>query len=121
MKTCLIVDDSSSIRKVAKRILQDLDIRSTEAETRREALELCREEMPDCIVADWHMQDGDVMEFMAKVRNMPGGKDTTILYLTSERDPMNIARAMRSGADAHMMKPFDRDSLTRSFAEAGLC
>ena len=121
MKHCLIVDDSSSIRKVAKRILQDLDYRTSEAETRRDALEFCREEMPDCIVADWHMPDGDVMDFMAKVRSMPGGKDTTILYLTSERDPINIAKAMRSGADAHMMKPFDRESLTRSFAAAGLC
>jgi two-component system, chemotaxis family, chemotaxis protein CheY len=42
------------------------------------------------------------------------------MYLTSENDPVQVARALRSGADAHMMKPFDRDSFLRPFVEAGL-
>ena len=52
MKHCLIVDDSSSIRKVARRILEDFDFRTSEAENRKDALDLCRSEMPDCIVVD---------------------------------------------------------------------
>jgi two-component system, chemotaxis family, chemotaxis protein CheY len=120
MKHCLIVDDSSSIRKVARRILEDFDFRTSEAETRKEALELCRSEMPDCIVVDWQMPDGDAMKFLTKVRAMPGGNRPTIMYLTSENDPTHVARAMRSGADMHMMKPFDRDQFMRPFTEAGL-
>jgi two-component system chemotaxis response regulator CheY len=38
MKHCLIVDDSSVIRKVARRILEDLDFEVSEAEDGREAL-----------------------------------------------------------------------------------
>ena len=120
MKHCLIVDDSSSIRKVAKRILQDLDFRTSEAETRRDALDICRAEMPDCIVVDWQMPDGDPMAFLTKLRALPGGNRPTIMYLTSENDPINVARALRSGADMHLMKPFDRDTFLRPFAEAGL-
>ena len=120
MKHCLIVDDSSSIRKVARRILENANIRASEAETRSDAIEICRNEMPDCIVVDWLMPDGDAMKFLTKLRALPGGAQPTILYMTSERDPTNVARAMRSGADAHMMKPFDQASFMKPLAEAGL-
>jgi two-component system chemotaxis response regulator CheY len=120
MKHCLIVDDSSSIRKVARRILEDLNFRTSEAETRREALDACRTEMPDCIVVDWQMPDGDAISFLAKLRALPAGNRPTVMYLTSENDPIHVARALRSGADMHMMKPFDREAFLRPFVEAGL-
>ena len=120
MKHCLIVDDSSSIRKVARRILEDHDFRTTEAETRAEALDKCRSDMPDCVVVDWQMPDGDAMTFLGKLRGLPGGNRPTVMYLTSENDPIHVARALRSGADIHMMKPFDRDTFLRPFVEAGL-
>jgi two-component system chemotaxis response regulator CheY len=53
MKHCLVVDDSGSIRKVARRILESTGFRTDEAETREEALAKCREEMPDCVIVDW--------------------------------------------------------------------
>lgn len=120
MKHCLIVDDSSSIRKVARRILEDANIRASDVDNRADAIEFCRNEMPDCVVLDWQMPDGDGMKFLTKLRALPGGATPTVFYMTSEYDPAIIARAMRSGADAHMMKPFDRESFMKPLAEAGL-
>jgi two-component system chemotaxis response regulator CheY len=120
MKHCLIVDDSGSIRKVARKILEEANIRASEAETRAEAIDMCRNDMPDCVVVDWQMPDGDVMKFLTKLRALPGGAQPTVLYLTSEHDSDNVARAKRSGADAYMMKPFDRESFLQPLAEAGL-
>ena len=120
MKHCLIVDDSNSIRKVARRILEDVDFRTSEADNRQDALDKCRAEMPDCVVVDWHMPDADAMSFLTKLRAMPGGNRPTVMYLTSENDPVHVARALRSGADVHMMKPFDKESFLRPFVEAGL-
>jgi two-component system, chemotaxis family, chemotaxis protein CheY len=120
MKHCLVVDDSGSIRKVAQRILHEAKFRTSEATTRAEALDKCRREMPDCIIVDWQMPDGDAMSFMAQLRALPGGDKAKILYMTSENDPVHVARALRSGADVHMMKPFDKDSFIRPLAEAGL-
>jgi two-component system chemotaxis response regulator CheY len=120
MKHCLIVDDSSSIRKVARRILEDVDFRTSEADTRQGALDQCRSDMPDCIIVDWNMPDGDALSFLSRLREMPNGNRPTVMYLTSENDPLNVARAMRSGANIHMMKPFDRESFLRPFMEAGL-
>ena len=52
MKTCLLVDDSRVIRKVACRILQELSIDASEAESGAEALMACRTRMPDLILLD---------------------------------------------------------------------
>ena len=49
MKSCLIVDDSSVVRKVARRILEDIDYVVDEAEDGQEAFDKCRQEMPDAI------------------------------------------------------------------------
>lgn len=120
MKHCLVVDDSSSIRKVATKILKDAGIRVTDVDNRADAIEMCRSEMPDCVVVDWQMPDGDAMKFLTKLRALPGGAQPTVFYLTSEYDEANVARAMRSGADAYMMKPFDHTSFMKPLIEAGL-
>ena len=39
MRTCLVVDDSSVIRKVARRILEGLDFQISEAEDGQQAVE----------------------------------------------------------------------------------
>jgi two-component system chemotaxis response regulator CheY len=120
MKHCLIVDDSSSIRKVARKILEEANVRASDVDNRADAIEMCRNDMPDCVVLDWLMPDGDGMKFLTKLRALPGGATPTVFYMTSENDEACIARAMRSGADAHMMKPFDRESFLKPLAEAGL-
>ena len=55
MKTCLVVDDSSVIRKVARRILEGLEFEISEAEDGEEALTACQKRLPDAILLDWNM------------------------------------------------------------------
>ena len=50
MKTCLVVDDSSVIRKIASRILGEMDFRIVEAEDGEKALEACKRELPDAVL-----------------------------------------------------------------------
>ena len=58
MKTCLVVDDSSVIRKVARRILEGLEFQIVEAEDGEQALEACRRQLPEAILLDWNMGAG---------------------------------------------------------------
>jgi two-component system chemotaxis response regulator CheY len=51
---------------------------------------------------------------------LPRGAHPKVVYLTSENDPLQVARVLRSGADLHMMKPFDEATFLRPLAEAGL-
>ena len=47
MRTCLVVDDSSVIRKVARRILEGLHFQIVEAEDGEKALEVCKRGLPE--------------------------------------------------------------------------
>lgn len=120
MKNCLVVDDSSVIRKVARRILEDLAFEIVEAEDGSKALELCRRQMPDAILLDWNMPVMDGLEFLAALRKEPGGADPKVVFCTTENDVAHIAKAMRAGANEYIMKPFDREIVEAKFAEVGL-
>jgi two-component system, chemotaxis family, chemotaxis protein CheY len=120
MKTCLIVDDSSVIRKVARRILEGLDFQIVEAENGEDAVEVCRNHLPDAILLDWNMPKMDGYEFLRTLRRLPGGDRPKVVFCTTENDVAHIARAMHAGANEYIMKPFDKDIVEAKFQEVGL-
>lgn len=115
MRSCLIVDDSSVVRKVARRILEDLDYVVEEAEDGQEAIDKCRQQMPDAILLDWSMPIMSGLEFLKLLRAYVGGEKPHVIYCTVENDIGAIALALKAGADDYMMKPFDRKILKAKF------
>lgn len=115
MRSCLIVDDSSVVRKVARRLLEDLDYVVEEAEDGQEAYDKCRQEMPDAILVDWQMPIMSGLEFVKLLRAYVGGEKPHVVYCTVENDIGAIAMALKAGADDYMMKPFDRRVLEAKF------
>ena len=120
MKRCLVVDDSRVIRKVARRILEDMRFSIEEAANGLEALQACRQSMPDAILLDWTMPVMSGLDFLKQLRQEPGGDKPIVVFCTTENDIERISEAIRAGADEYMMKPFDGDILQSKFAEAGL-
>jgi two-component system, chemotaxis family, chemotaxis protein CheY len=120
MKTCLVVDDSSVIRKVARRILEGLEFQIAEAENGEEAIEACRRQIPDAILLDWNMPKMDGYEFLLALRRLPGGDKPKVVFCTTENDVAHIARALHAGANEYIMKPFDKDIVEAKFQEVGL-
>jgi two-component system chemotaxis response regulator CheY len=120
MKTCLVVDDSSVIRKVARRILEGLEFQIAEAENGEEAVENCRRQMPDAILLDWNMPKMDGYDFLRELRRLPGGDRPKVVFCTTENDVAHIARALHAGANEYIMKPFDKDIVEAKFQEVGL-
>ena len=120
MKTCLVVDDSSVIRKVARRILEGLDFKITEAEDGQQAIEQCRGGMPDAVLLDWNMPVMDGYDFLKALRRMPGGDTPKVVFCTTENDVAHIARALHAGANEYIMKPFDKEIVEAKFQEVGL-
>lgn len=118
MRSCLIVDDSSVVRKVARRLLEDLDYVVEEAEDGQEAYDKCRQEMPDAILVDWQMPIMSGLEFIKLLRAYVGGEKPHVVYCTVENDIGAIAMALKAGADDYMMKPFDRRVLESKFEMA---
>ncbi len=120
MRTCLVVDDSRVIRKVARRILEEIGYEIAEAADGMEALAWCRAAMPDAILLDWNMPVMSGIEFLRKLRAEPGGDTPTVVFCTVENDMAHITEALEAGADEYIMKPFDGDIIAAKFSEAGL-
>jgi two-component system chemotaxis response regulator CheY len=120
MRTCLVVDDSSVIRKVARRILEGLDFQIIEAEDGGQALEICKRALPDAILLDWNMPVMDGYEVLGNLRRMPGGDQPKVVFCTTETSIDHISRAIDGGANEYIMKPFDKGIVSAKFAEVGL-
>ncbi len=120
MKTCLIVDDSRVIRMIARRILQELKFEVQEAENGEVALATCCQQMPDGILLDWNMPVMNGIDFLAALRQLPGGDAPVVVFCTTENDMAQIQQALELGASEYIMKPFDADILRMKFAQVGL-
>jgi len=119
-RRCLIVDDSKMIRRVAMRILKDMNFNSSEAENGKEALDLCKLDMPEAILLDWRMPIMDGFAFLKALRQLPDGKKPIVIFCTAERSVERITEALQNGADEYIMKPFDSDIIESKFQLAGL-
>jgi len=101
MKTCLIVDDSRMIRRVAGRIVKDLGFETVEAVNGQDALDKCNMEMPQAILVDWAMPIMDGFDFVKQLRELPDGDKPTVVFCTSVRDIERIVQALAAGADEY--------------------
>ena len=115
MKTCLIVDDSSVVRKIARRIPEDMGFRIVEAEDGEKALEICRRELPDAVLLDWNMPAMDGYDFLINLRCMPGGELPKVVFCTTENGIDHISRALEAGANEYI-----KDIVAAKFLEVGL-
>lgn len=120
MKTCLVVDDSRVVRKVARKILEELGFVCAEAEDGKQAMESCAGKMPDAILLDWNMPVMSGIEFLRRLRKMNGGEHPKVIFCTTENDLAHIQEALSAGANEYIMKPFDSDIIQNKFQQVGL-
>jgi two-component system chemotaxis response regulator CheY len=118
--TCLVVDDSRVVRKVARRILEAHNFTVAEASDGQAALESCRAHMPDCVLLDWNMPVMDGLAFLKAVRAEFGAINPPVVFCTTENDLAHIEQALANGAQEYIMKPFDEEILLGKFAQVGL-
>ena len=118
--TCLVVDDSRVVRKVARRILEAHNFTVAEAADGQEALESCRANLPDCVLLDWNMPVMDGLAFLKAVRAEFGPDNPPVVFCTTENDMTHILEAMENGAQEYIMKPFDEEILIGKFTQVGL-
>jgi two-component system chemotaxis response regulator CheY len=119
MKACLVVDDSSVVRLVARRILETMDFAVEEAADGSEALTACGVRMPDLVLLDWDMPNRNGLDMLKALRAMPGGDTPMVMFCASQNDPARITEALAAGAAEFVMKPFDGAILGSKLALIG--
>jgi two-component system chemotaxis response regulator CheY len=120
VQTCLVVDDSRVIRKVSRRILEDLGFEVAEAADGVEALAWCNAMMPDAILLDWNMPGLDGLEVVRRLRASPGGDRPKVIFCSVENEIERIREALDAGADEYIMKPFDGGIVAGKLAYLGM-
>ncbi|MFK7902283.1 MAG: response regulator [Nitratireductor sp.] len=120
MKIFMVVDDSPVIRKIAKRLLEDLGMVVVEAGDTVQAQNMCAESMPDGILLDWYIPGSDVFDFLNWVSPKMKEVDGKILFCTSEILVSEMTKAKRSGVNGFLLKPFNRPQLEEKLIEVGL-
>jgi two-component system, chemotaxis family, chemotaxis protein CheY len=120
MKTCLVVDDSRVVRKVAGGIMTKLGFSIAEAEDGEKAYIYCTQQFPDLILLDWYMPVLDGIGFLEKLRAMPGGDKPVVIMCTTENNMTNIQKAIMTGANEYVMKPFDEGIISSKLSQVGM-
>ena len=120
MKSCLLVDDSRVIRRVARGIIENLSFTCSEAEDGNRALAACAEAMPDAILLGWTLPGLSGVETLKAIRAMPGGDRPKIVLCTTSSEIGDIMQALEEGADECVVKPFDDGIIRSKFEQVGL-
>jgi two-component system chemotaxis response regulator CheY len=120
MPTCLIVDDSKVVRKLARRMIEPMGFIIEEAEHGEDALNRCKAAMPDFILLDRYMPVMDGLQFIRALRAAPGGDAPKVIFCTTESSPVHIMEAIEAGANEYVMKPFDEGILRDKMTQVGL-
>lgn len=119
-RTCLLVDDSRMIRKIARPIVEACGFAVSEAENGEEALAKCRIAMPDLVLLDWDMPVMTGIQFLDALREQDGGDAPKVVFCTSKSAGRDMDRARSSGADEYITKPFDQTGLLEKLKLIGV-
>lgn len=120
MKTCLIVDDSDIIREIIVRLVRDLGLDPQEASTANAAVEMCGSNKPDVVLLDWDLPSMGALDFLRGAGNLEKEMRPTIVLCATENDPQQFSLAKAAGAEHHLLKPFDKSTLSELFEELDL-
>jgi chemotaxis signal transduction protein/CheY-like chemotaxis protein len=118
--SCLVVDESRVVRKVARRILEGHGFAVREAEDGQKALELCGQALPDCVLLERNMPVMNGIEFLKALRAKYGPGRPSVVFCTTETAMSFIEQAIEYGAQEFIMKPFDEEILIGKFAQVGV-
>jgi len=118
-RTCLLVDDSRMIRKVARRIVESVGYTVVEAENGEEGLARCRAAMPDLVITDWNMPVMTGIEFVTALRAIPTARPPRVVFCTTNSGAKDIHKGITAGADEYVIKPFDDAALISRLQAVG--
>ncbi|MCQ8784179.1 response regulator [Mangrovibrevibacter kandeliae] len=109
MQSCLIVDGSEVICKVAGRILFESGYGVSTAHSAKEAVAAIESQgMPGILIVSAILEERPCEDLIRAVRAMPSGQYPAILGAIVEANLGVMTRLKRAGATGFIYKPFDR-------------
>jgi two-component system chemotaxis response regulator CheY len=120
----LIVDDFSTMRRIIRNLLKELEFTNAdEAEDGVAALAKLRGGNFEFVVSDWNMPNMTGIELLRAIRADDTLKHLPVLMVTAEAKKENIIEAAQAGASGYVVKPFTavvlEEKLNKIFEKMG--
>ena len=113
-KKILVVEDSSTIRKVISVTLSQNGYEIIEAGDGLEALSKLNESSPDLILLDIILPKMDGYKILSIIKENPDFCDIPVIMLTSKDGILNKVKGKMAGSAAYLTKPFDPSQLVET-------
>jgi CheY-like chemotaxis protein len=113
----LLVEDNPDARETLRLLLELEGHRVAAAETGEEGIELVRQRMFTVGLIDIGLPDVDGYHVARSIRAIPSAAKMVLVALTGYSEPEDVRRAHEAGFNAHLVKPVDPDTLTKSIAD----
>ncbi|MBI5439627.1 MAG: response regulator [Deltaproteobacteria bacterium] len=108
----LIVDDSSTMRKVIASYVREIGIEaSDEAEDGEEALGLLAQKRYRCVFLDLTLPGMSGIAVLRALR--ASGNQVPVVIVSGDTTMQNMMSAIEAGANDFLVKPFDKETLLR--------
>jgi DNA-binding NtrC family response regulator len=108
--TVLIVDDERNFTESLKLAIEDV-YKVSDAERLRQAREILQENIPDAILLDVRLPDGEGIELLRELKE--SGRMPVVIVMTAHGTVENAVKALKEGAVDYITKPLDIDKLRR--------
>jgi two-component system chemotaxis response regulator CheY len=117
--TLLIVDDSTAIRKILLRVLNQTGLalgQVHEAGDGKQALEVMALHEISLVLSDINMPNMDGLEFLRALRASERWRTVPVVMITTEGGQAKVQEAIELGAASYVRKPFSAELLRDKLA-----
>jgi two-component system chemotaxis response regulator CheY len=116
----MIVDDSTAIRKILRRMLGQTGLTLgsvVEAGDGIEALEKLKQQPIDLILSDINMPNMDGIRLLIELKSRPESKHIPVIMITTEGSEAKVMEAIQLGASGYVKKPFTSDQIKEKLVD----
>lgn len=115
--TVLVVDDSSTMRRLMDITLAQLGLNVEFADCGNDALNLVRDRPYSIVFLDVMLPDVDGYRVCKGIKGDKRTRNTPVIMLTSRDSAFDKVRGKMSGADSYLIKPLDRVVLLQTITK----
>ena len=107
----LVVEDEAALVTMLRYNLEKQGFRVDEAADGQEALTRIAEAQPDLVLLDWMLPVVSGIEVCRQIRRRPATRELPVIMLTARTEDQDAVRALNTGADDYITKPFSVEAL----------
>lgn len=112
----LIADDSTTERLNLTHILEAAGYQVIPAQSGNEAKSLAETQLPDLVMLDIIMEDGDGYQACRALKRNPATQSIPVIMISSKSNPVDKQWAQKLGANAYIVKPYKDEDVLQQIA-----